>query len=76
MLSKLMDVLAKMPSTNARIAMTLVIALGTAIKYWASGSWEPSVEWLAFMVTMAGIDALQYHGKRRTFKTPKEMNGG
>lgn len=75
-MNKLMDLLARLPSTNARIAMTLLLALGTGVKYWSSGVWEPSVEWLAFLVAWAGIDVAQFAAKRKTFKTPKEINGG
>lgn len=63
--------LASLPSTNARIAVTLLCVLGTAARYWSSASWEPSVEWLAFLAAMSGLDAAQFYAKRVTFK-----NGG
>ena len=74
-MNRLIDFLAKLPSTNARITMTLVLSLGTGIKYWVSGTWEPNIEWLAFLVTMAGIDAAQFTAKRKTIKSQKELNG-
>lgn len=62
--------LARLPTTNARIAMTLVLALGTGIKYWASFEWEPSWAWLSFLVAMAGLDVAQFATKRKTAWTP------
>jgi hypothetical protein len=59
--------LSKLPSTNARIAMTLLIVFGTAFKYWVSTTWEPSWEWLSFLLMMSGLDAAQFHSKRKTF---------
>lgn len=64
--------LATLPSTNARIALTLFVVLGTAVRYWSASSWEPSVEWLAFLATMSGIDGVVFTMKR---KTHSEKNG-
>lgn len=73
--------LGKLPSTNFRIQWTMVVVLGTAIRYWTAdttwtawrlsmhlGAWEPSYEWLAFMAVMAGIDSWQFAKKRDTVK--------
>jgi len=68
-----LQIVGRMNSTATRIGATLVIAFGTAVRYWTSETWKPSWEWLLFIMAMAGIDALQYHSKRSTFKTPKEM---
>jgi hypothetical protein len=62
--------LAKLPSTNARIAMTLVLAFGTGVKYWVSTTWEPSWEWLSFLVLWAGLDVAQFATKRTTYRSP------
>lgn len=59
--------LADFPSTNGRIAMTLIVFIGTAIRYWTSETWRPSYEWLAFLVVMAGLDVAQFGKKRDTF---------
>lgn len=67
------DWLAKLPTTNTRIAATIVLAFGTGIKYWASAAWEPSWEWLSFLVVMSGLDVTQFVQKRRTTWKP---NGG
>ena len=65
----LFDLLARLPSTNSRIALTLFLSLGTGLRYWASKGpdpWEPTWEWLAFLATMAGLDVAQFANKRRT----------
>jgi len=67
-MTRLIDWLAKLPSTNARIAMTLLLGLGTGVKYWASANWEPSWEWLSFLVLWAGLDVAHFATKRTTYK--------
>jgi hypothetical protein len=59
--------LADMPSTNARIFMTLIVFGGTAIKYWYTNK-APDNNWLIFISVMAGVDALQFGAKRATEK--------
>lgn len=59
--------LADMPSTNARIFLTLLIFGGTAIRYWYTND-VPDGQWLAFIAVMAGVDALQFGAKRVTEK--------
>jgi len=62
------------PTTNLRILSTLVLAVGTAIRYWiasgATDTWEPSWEWLTFLAAMAGIDVVQHYNKRKTSWRP------
>ena len=73
---KLIDKLTKWienaPTTKIRILMTLGLALGTAIKYWASAGWIPAAEWLMFLTGMAGLDVLLHPNKRKTTLPPKE----
>lgn len=57
-------------STNFRIQWTMVVTLGTAIRYWASNTWVPGYEWLAFLAVMAGIDSWQFGKKRDTHQSP------
>ena len=39
---KVLEWLGKLPSTNARIAVTLCVVVGTAFRYWWSEPpWEP-----------------------------------
>lgn len=68
------DWLGKFPSTNGRIFFTILAMEGTAVRYWwtAGGpnQWEPSVAWLAFLATMAGIDTAQFNVKRKTHSRP------
>ena len=68
--------LATMPSTNTRIAVTLLCVVGTAVRYWASASWEPSDGWLTFLVAMSGVDVLQFHSKRTTQALPPAGTDG
>jgi type II secretory pathway component PulM len=65
---RLNEWLAKMPSTNARIALTLICVLLTAVSYciaWEAPEtgWEA---WLTFLAAMSGLDALQFGVKRKT----------
>jgi len=55
------------PSTNGRIVLSLLMALGTCIKVLAT-DWAPPVEWLAFLTVWAGLDVMQFVQKRKTFK--------
>ena len=66
--AKLNEWLAKLPSTNARIALTLVCVFVTALAYaiaWKAPEtgWEA---WLTFLAAMSGLDALQFGVKRKT----------
>lgn len=72
--AKLNEWLGKLPSTNARIALTLVCVLMTAIAYciaWRApeSGWEA---WLAFLAAMSGLDAVQFFAKRKTDATHVE----
>ena len=69
--------LGTMPSTNVRIFNTINLVTLTAIRYLLSdirllglgiefGKWEPSPEWLGFLLLMAGIDGAQFLAKRKT----------
>jgi hypothetical protein len=61
-------------TTNLRIFTTLVVYLLTTVVYlivaFLDKNWHPSIEWLAFIGLMAGIDTLQYVGKRATHIAP------
>lgn len=67
-MERLNEWLGRFPSTNGRIALTLVCVLITAISYciaWdapASG-WEA---WLTFLGVMSGLDSVQFFAKRKT----------
>ena len=62
------------PTTNLRLLSTLLLSIGTGIRYWAASgvvdSWQPSWEWLAFLAAMAGIDVVQHNNKRKTSWRP------
>jgi len=64
------------PTTNLRIILTLMMAVGTAIRYWVaigSDSWSPSPEWLIFLAGMSGLDVWQHYNKRKTTFSPQDM---
>jgi hypothetical protein len=65
-----------MPSTNTRIANSILMAMGTflimavtalivSIRGQGQG-WEPSEIWLGFLILWAGLDLGQFMGKRIT----------
>ena len=65
-----------MPMTNFRQMTTFSLMVGTGVVYLAlavkyvvvegSRQWEPSIEWLGFLLISAGLDAAQFLGKRKT----------
>ena len=61
-----LDHIARLPSTNFRIFVTLGCVVWTTAKYMTSTTWEPSLEWLGFLATMSGLDLAQFGVKRRT----------
>jgi hypothetical protein len=74
-MTAIMDWIGKLPTTNARIAITLLLAVATGIRYEASNlaffsyvvaPWSPSLEWLGFLIAMAGLDVAQFTSKRFT----------
>jgi hypothetical protein len=64
------DFLSKLPSTNYRIAVTVFLAVVTTARYvgWGIPGDNDSgwYAWLAFLGTMAGVDAWQFKKKRET----------
>ena len=63
-MDKLLKWLGSLPTTQARIAVTLALAIGTAVRYWTSATWVPSLEWLGFLACYAGLDVAQFTSKR------------
>lgn len=59
--------IAKLPSTNARIVVTLVVLVCTAGRYLLTTTWQPSWEWLVFLAAMSGLDVTQFYAKRKTY---------
>ena len=60
------EIVGKMPTTQFRIMVTIVMMLGTAVRYWTSITWQPSVPWLGFLSVMAGVDTAQHVAGRLT----------
>lgn len=65
LINRLWDAVARMPSTNVRIVVTLVMAMATAVRV-VVFSWTPPVEWLGFLTLWAGLDVAQFGTKRST----------
>ena len=72
-----MTLWGNLPTTQVRISVTLLCVIATALRYVLSEQhvlanglvqsfWEPSWQWLGFLVAMSGLDAAQYLGKRTT----------
>lgn len=70
--AKLNDWLGKLPSTNARVAVTLLCVFGTAVRYWVSAAWSPSDSWLMFLAGMSSVDGAVFFAKRKTDATHVE----
>lgn len=68
--SAVIEWLARVPTTNLRVCVTLFVVLLTAGRYVTSGTWNPSVEWLAFLVALSGVDSLTFVAKRKTQHRP------
>ncbi len=62
----------ELPTTNVRIVVSILLAIGTAVRYlvWglSPGQQQGWVEWLIFLSVWAGIDVAQYLIKRKTFQ--------
>lgn len=63
---KLWSIVEKMPSTNTRIAVSLILALATGARVIVSHDWTPGYEWLGFLTLMMGLDVVQFTQKRKT----------
>jgi hypothetical protein len=61
--------LGTLPTTNARIFVTILLILATGIVTLVRWS-EPPIEWLAFLGVSAGLDVAQFHSKRVTTFAP------
>ena len=68
------DLFNAISTTNVRIFVTMLAMLCTTVSYVfihaTTGGWVPNYNWLIFLASMAGLDALQYFGKRMTTFTP------
>jgi hypothetical protein len=66
-----MALLQKLPSTNARIAVTIILwgltGLAEVVMFLVSRSWsEIPLVWAGLLVTMSGLDSATFLGKRST----------
>ena len=68
-MERLWDLLARLPSTNARIAVTLLLWVATGVKVLVTWT-APPIEWLGALFAMAGLDTAQFSAKRWTQHKP------
>ena len=69
-----LDVINNISTVNIRVFVTLLCVIITTISYtFGVYDWQPSWEWLAFLATMSGLDAMQYTSKRMTYKPDVDM---
>lgn len=69
------EFLGKLPTTNARIAVTLLLVMGTGavvlVTRFTEHAWiAPPLEWLSYLALNAGLDIAQFHSKRVTTFAP------
>ena len=73
MTARLLSWLGQLPTTNARIVVTLACTLATCVRVVVAREWHPDEAWLLFLAGMSGIDVAQFGVKRVTaaeFKAP------
>lgn len=62
-----LELLGILPTTQFRVVVSAIPILSTTARYVFSHSgWEPSYEWLAFLLLLAGADTVHFLGKRST----------
>jgi C4-dicarboxylate transporter len=62
--------LANLPTTNARIGISMLMAMATCARVLV-GDWTPPESWLIFLTVMAGIDVAQFATKRFSTHKPE-----
>jgi hypothetical protein len=62
--------LAELPTTNARIGVTLLLYVWTGARVNVT-AWTPPDNWLLLLTVMAGIDAVQFAAKRFSTHKPE-----
>lgn len=79
-IDKVNDWLGKMPSTNARIAVTLICVFLTCIVYLVCMTLEKKIgdaafaSWLMFLTAMSSVDAAVFYAKRKTHREKPNDN--
>ena len=63
---RFLDGIGNIPTTNARIMVTLACVAATCVKVVVSENWHADPEWSLFLAGMSGIDGLQFLAKRVT----------
>ena len=70
-IDKALEILSKIPTTQARIVVTIALTVATGVMYFAT-AFVPGYEWLGFLALMSGLDVAQFHSKRKTSWSPQE----
>jgi hypothetical protein len=73
----------KAPTQALLFFLAAAVVIATTCKYLSSNNkvvdgilvpgWEPSWEWLIFLMGIIGAEAVRFLGKRRTNWSPKEL---
>ncbi len=66
-MEKLYALISKLPTTKARVAVTLMLYIATGIVTMVTGELPGGLPWGGLLVVMSGLDATQYIGKRRSW---------
>lgn len=67
-MNKVYQTIRDLPTTNTRIALTLLVFTATAVITLVRGEVPGGGPWLGFILAMAGVDAVQHIGKRMSYK--------
>jgi len=62
----MLERLSRLNTTNFRVLVTLYLAVRTGEHYFTHPGWEPSIEWMGFVLGLATADVLQWSRKRTT----------
>ena len=66
-MDRLYALIGKLPTTKARVAVTLLLYIATGVVTMATGELPGGLPWGGLLVVMSGLDATQYIGKRRSW---------
>jgi hypothetical protein len=77
MIERLLVLVGKLPTMQARVCVTLGAVIATTVRYVSSQEhvlgngavtsfWTPTYEWLGFLIVMSGLDLGTFMAKRTT----------
>ena len=66
MIDRLLELIGKIPTTQAQFVVAAMLWLGTGGRYLTSTTWVPAYEWLAALLLLTGVSTAQFVAKRTT----------